>query len=160
MLKAIDKPRKTLSKYAPKIETIKINPSKIGDVIGTGGKTINKIIDETGVKIDIEEDGTVFISGVDAEKMDRAVEIIESLTKDVELNQVYMGKVTKILQFGALVEVLPGKKGFLHISQITTKRVKKVEDELKVGDEILVKVTEIGKEDGKFNLSAKELMKV
>ena len=160
MLKAIDKPRKTLSKYAPKIETIKINPSKIGDVIGTGGKTINKIIDETGVKIDIEEDGTVFISGVDAEKMDRAVEIIESLTKDVELNQVYMGKVTKILQFGALVEVLPGKEGFLHISQISTKRVKKVEDELKVGDEILVKVTEIGKEDGKFNLSAKELMKV
>ena len=160
MLKAIDKPRANLSKYAPKIETLKINPDKIRDVIGAGGKTINKIIDETGVKIDIEDDGTIFISGVDAKKIDRAVEIIESLTKDVELNQTYMGKVTKILQFGALVEVLPGKEGFLHISQISTKRVKKVEDELSVGDEILVKVTEIGKEDGKFSLSAKELMKV
>ena len=160
MLKAIDKPRTNLSKYAPKIETIKINPDKIRDVIGAGGKTINKIIDETGVKIDIEEDGTIFISGIDAVKMDRAIEIIESLTKDVELNQTYMGKVTKILQFGALVEVLPGKEGFLHISQISTKRINKVEDELNVGDEILVKVTEIGKEEGKFSLSAKELMKV
>ncbi len=160
MLKAIDKPRANLSKYAPKIETIKINPNKIGDVIGAGGKTINKIIEETGVKIDIEEDGTVFISGIDSQKIDRAIEIIENLTKDVELNQTYMGKVTKILQFGALVEVLPGKEGFLHISQISTKRVNKVEDELSVGDEILVKVTEISKNDGKFSLTAKGLMEV
>ncbi len=158
MLKAIDKPREKLSKYAPKIETIKINPDRIKDVIGAGGKTINKIIEETGVKIDIEDDGTVFVSGIDAQKIDKALEMIENLTKDVELNGVYMGKVTKILQFGALVEILPGKEGLLHISQISTKRVKKVEDALNVGDDILVKVTEIGKEDGKFSLTAKGLM--
>ncbi len=160
MLKAIDKPRANLSKFAPKIETMKINPDKIRDVIGAGGKTINKIIEETGVKIDIEDDGTVFVSGTDQERLDRAIQIIDSLTRDVELNQVYMGKVTRILQFGALVEVLPGKEGLLHISQISTERVNKVEDVLKVGDDILVKVTEIGKEDGKFSLTAKDLMKV
>ena len=160
MLKAIDKPREKLSKYAPKIETIKVNPEKIRDIIGTGGKTINKIIDETGVKIDIEDDGTVFVAGVEQEKIDRAIEIIESLTRDVELNQVYMGKVTKLLQFGALVEILPGKEGLLHISKISNKRVEKVEDVLSVGDDILVKVIEMNKEDGKFSLTAKDLMKV
>lgn len=160
MLKAIDRPRENLSKYAPKIETIKVNPDKIRDIIGTGGKTINKIIDETGVKIDIEDDGTVFVAGIDQEKIDRAIEIIESLTRDVELNQVYMGKVTKILQFGALVEILPGKEGLLHISKISSERVNKVEDVLSVGDDILVKVIEIGKDDGKFSLTAKDLMKV
>lgn len=160
MLKAIDKPREHLSKYAPKIETIKVNPEKIRDIIGTGGKTINKIIDETGVKIDIEDDGTVFVAGIEQEKIDRAIEIIESLTRDVELNQVYMGKVTKILQFGALVEILPGKEGLLHISKISSERVNKVEDVLSVGDDILVKVIEIGKDDGKFSLTAKDLMKV
>ena len=160
MLKAIDKPRANLSKYAPKIENIKIDPSKIGDVIGAGGKTINKIIDETGVKIDIEDDGTVFVAGTDAEMIDKAINIIKSLTEDIELNKVYMGKVTRILQFGALVEVLPGKEGLLHISQISNERIKKVEDALRVGDDILVKVTEIGKEDGKFSLTAKDLMKV
>jgi polyribonucleotide nucleotidyltransferase len=160
MLKAIDKPREKLSKYAPKIETIKINPDKIRDVIGAGGKVINKIIEETGVKIDIEEDGTVFIAGVEAEKIDRAIQIIEGLTKDVVLNEVYMGKVTKILQFGALVEVLPGKEGLLHISKISNERVNKVEDVLSVGDDILVKVVEMSKEDGKFSLSAKDAMKV
>ena len=160
MLKAIDKPRANLSKYAPKIETMKINPEKISDVIGKGGKTINKIIDETGVKIDIEDDGTVFISGIDQEKLDRAVTIIDGLTKDVKLNETYMGKVTKILQFGALVEILPGKEGLLHISKISNERVNKVEDVLKVGDDILVKVTEINEAEGKFSLSAKDLMKV
>ncbi len=160
MLKAIDKPRPQLSKYAPKIEIIKVNPEKIRDIIGTGGKTINKIIEETDVKIDIEDDGTVYIAGVDQEKLDRAIEIIESLTREVELNQVYMGKVTKIMQFGALVEILPGREGLLHISKISNTRVNKVEDVLKVGDDILVKVTEINKEDGKFSLTAKDLMKV
>lgn len=160
MLKAIDAPRPTLSRYAPKIETIKINPEKIGAVIGSAGKTINKIIEETEVKIDIEDDGTVFVAGVDPEKMDKAIRMIEDLTKEVELNEVYMGKVTKILPFGALVEVLPGKEGLLHISKISSKRVEHVEDVLKVGDDILVKVTEIGKEDGKFSLTAKDLMKV
>lgn len=160
MLKAIDKPRAKLSKYAPKIETIKIHPDKIRDVIGTGGKVINKIIDETGVKIDIEDDGTVFVAGVDQEKLDQAIKIIQDLTADVELNQVYMGKVTKILAFGALVEILPGKEGLLHISKISNERVAKVEDVLSVGEDILVKVTEIGKDDGKFSLTAKDLMKV
>ena len=160
MLKAIDKPRANLSKYAPKIETIKINPDKIRDVIGTGGKTINKIIEETGVKIDIEDDGTVFVSGIEQEMLDKAIGIIDSLTRDVKVNEVYMGKVTKILQFGALVEVLPGKEGLLHISKISNERVKNVEDVLKVGDEILVKVTDTNEEEGKFNLTAKDLMKV
>ncbi len=160
MLKAIDKPRKNVSKYAPKIEVIKINPDKIRDVIGSGGKTINKIIEETHVKIDIEEDGTVYVAGVDQEMLDKAISTIESLTRDVELNEVYMGKVTKILQFGALVEILPGKEGLLHISKISKERINKVEDVLNVGDEILVKVVEINKEEGKFSLSAKDAMKV
>ncbi|MBO5477633.1 MAG: polyribonucleotide nucleotidyltransferase [Clostridia bacterium] len=160
MLKAIDKPRPNVSKYAPKIEVIKINPDRIRDVIGSGGKTINKIIDETHVKIDIEDDGTVYVAGVDQEMLDKAISIIESLTKDVELNEVYMGKVTKLLQFGALVEILPGKEGLLHISKISKERVNKVEDVLAVGDEILVKVVEINKEEGKFSLSAKDAMKV
>lgn len=160
MLKALPEPRPQVSKYAPKIEIIKINPEKIGAVIGSGGKTINKIIDETGVKIDIEDDGTVYVAGVDQEMLDKAITIIESLTKDVELNEVYMGKVTKIFPFGALVEILPGKEGLLHISKISKERVEKVEDVLNVGDEILVKVIELGKEDGKFSLSAKDAMKV
>ena len=160
MLKAIDKPRAHLSKYAPKIEIIKINPEKIRDVIGAGGKTISKIIEETGVKIDIEDDGTVSIAGSEDKNIDRAIEIITTLTREVEIDQVYMGKVTKILQFGALVEVLPGREGLLHISKISNERVNKVEDVLKVGDDILVKVIEIGKEDGKFSLTAKDLMKV
>ena len=159
MLKAIDKPRDHVSKYAPKIETIKINPDRIRDVIGSGGKTINKIIDETGVKIDIEDDGTVFVAGVDQEMLDKAINIIESLTKDVELNETYLGKVTKLLQFGALVEILPGKEGLLHISKISKDRVEKVEDVLSVGDEILVKVVEINEKEGKFSLSAKDAMK-
>ena len=109
---------------------------------------------------DIEDDGTVYVAGVDQEMLDKAISIIESLTKDVELNEVYMGKVTKLFQFGALVEILPGKEGLLHISKISNERVNKVEDVLSVGDEILVKVVEIGKEDGKFSLSAKDAMKV
>lgn len=159
MLKAINKPRTHLSKYAPKIEIIKINPEKIRDVIGTGGKVINKIIEETGVKIDIEDDGTVFVAGVDQEKLDQAIKTIEDITAEVELNKTYMGKVTKILQFGALVEILPGKEGLLHISKISNERVKKVEDVLTVGDDILVKVIDI-ENDGKFSLTAKDLMKV
>ncbi len=160
MLKAIDKPRENISKYAPKIEIIKIDPTKIGDVIGAGGKTINKIIEETKVKIDIEDDGKVFISSTEQEMIDKAINIITSLTEDVELGKTYMGKVTRILQFGALVEILPGKEGLLHISKISNQRINKVEDALKVGDEILVKVIEMNKEDGKFNLTAKDLMKV
>lgn len=159
MENVISKPNEKLSKYAPKVESIKINPDKIRDVIGSGGKVINKIIEETGVKIDIEDDGKIYIAGVEQEKIDKAIEIIMDLTRDIELDQIYNGKVTKILQFGALVEVLPGKEGLLHISKISEERVNKVEDVLKVGDEILVKVIEISKEEGKFNLTAKGLTK-
>ena len=157
MLKAIDKPRDSVSMYAPKIKTIKIDPEKIKDVIGSGGKTINKIIEETGVKIDIEDDGTVFVYCMDEEMIIKALKIIIGLTEDVEQGAVYMGKVTKIMPAFAIVEVLPGKEGLLHISQISKERIAKIEDKLKVGQEIMVKVTEIDKEQGKFKLSSKEL---
>ena len=157
MLKAIDKPRETVSEYAPKIKTIKIDPEKIKDVIGTGGKTINKIIDETKVKIDIEEDGTVFVYGMDEEMILKALKIIVGLTEEVEQGAVYMGKVTKIMPAFAIVEVLPGKEGLLHISQISKERIAKIEDKLKIGDEIMVKVVEVDKEQGRFRLSSKEL---
>ena len=158
MLKCIAEPRKEVSKYAPKIVTMKIDPDKIRDVIGSGGKVINKIIDDTGVKIDIEEDGTVFIYGMEKDMLDKAYDIIIGLTRDVEKGEVYMGKVTKLFPFGALVEVLPGKEGMLHISKISTDRIEKVEDVLEVGQDILVKVIDIDKEQGKFSLSAKDAL--
>ena len=158
MLKCIDKPRKEVSKYAPKIVNMKIDPEKIREVIGAGGKVINKIIEETGVKIDIEEDGTVFIYGTDKKMIDRAYDIIQGLTRDVEKGEVYMGKVTKLFPFGALVEVLPGKEGMLHISKISSERVEKVEDVLELGQDILVKVIDIDNEQGKFSLSAKDAL--
>jgi len=158
MLKCIAEPRKEVSKYAPKIVNMKIDPEKIRDVIGAGGKVINKIIEETGVKIDIEEDGTVFIYGTEKEMIDRAYDIIQGLTKDVEKGEVYMGTVTKLFPFGALVEVLPGKEGMLHISKISSERVAKVEDVLEVGQNVLVKVIDIDKEQGKFSLSAKDAL--
>lgn len=158
MLKCIAEPRKEVSKYAPKIVNMKIDPEKIRDVIGAGGKVINKIIEETGVKIDIEEDGTVFIYGTDKKMIDRAYDIIQGLTREVEKGEVYMGKVTKLFPFGALVEVLPGKEGMLHISKISSERVNKVEDVLELGQDILVKVIDIDKEQGKFSLSAKDAL--
>ena len=157
MLKAIEKPRETVSKYAPKIKTIKIDPEKIKDVIGSGGKTINKIIEDTGVKIDIEDDGTVFVYGMDEEMIIKALSIIIGLTEDVEQGAVYMGKVTKIMPAFAIVEVLPGKEGLLHISQISKERIAKIEDKLSIGQEIMVKVTEVDKEQGKFKLSCKDV---
>ncbi|MEG1705804.1 MAG: polyribonucleotide nucleotidyltransferase [Clostridia bacterium] len=158
MLKEISEPRKELSKYAPRIVTININPDKIRDVIGTGGKVINKIIEETGVKIDIEDTGKVFIAGSDSIMTQKAISIIEGITKDVEVGTVYDGKVTKIIACGAIVEVLPGKEGLLHISKISKTRVNKVEDVLNLGDSIKVKVTDIDKENGKFSLIANELL--
>lgn len=158
MLKTIAEPRKEVSKYAPKIINMKINPEKIGAVIGSGGKVINKIIEDTGVKIDIEDDGTVFIYGMDKDMIEQAKQTIISLTKDIEKGEVYMGKVTKLFAFGALVEVLPGKEGMLHISKISSERVEKVEDVLSVGQEILVKVIDIDREQGKFSLSAKDAL--
>ncbi len=157
MLVAISEPRKELSKYAPKIITMRIDPDKIRDVIGPGGKVINKIIAETGVKIDIEDDGRVFIAASNPESGNKAQKIIESLTKEVKEGEIYMGKVTRLMTFGAFVEILPGKEGLVHISKLDTKRVEKVEDVVSVGDEILVKVTEIDKQ-GRINLSRRHAM--
>ena len=157
MAKAIDKPREELSPYAPRITQITINPEKISEVIGPKGKTINKIIDETGVKIDIEDDGRVFICGLDAEKTKRAIEMIEGIAKDIEAGQVYTGKVVRLMNFGAFVELLPGKEGLVHISQLAHERVEKVEDIVCVGDTIEVKVIEIDKQ-GRINLSRKVLL--
>ena len=154
---AIDKPREELSKYAPRIYTMEVNPEKIGNIIGPGGKIINQIIDETGVKIDIEDDGQVFIAATDSESGKKAVEIIENIVKDVEVGQVYNGKVTKITNFGAFVEILNGKEGLVHISNISHDHVKKVEDVLSVGEQIDVKVMEIDNR-GRINLSRKELL--
>ena len=157
MRKTIDAPRPHLSKYAPKIVTMNINPDKIRDVIGPGGKVITKIIEETGVKIDIEQTGEVFISGIDQEMIDLAQKKISDIVAEIELGQVYKGKVTRILNFGAFVELLPGKEGLLHISHIAHERVNKVEDVLNIGDEVEVKVTEID-EKGRVNVSRKALL--
>jgi len=157
ILKAIPEPRQELSKYAPRIITTSIDPDKIRDVIGPGGKMINKIIAETGVKIDIEDDGRVFVTSPDSEAGMKAIRIIEGIGRDVEPGQVFMGKVMRIMNFGAFVEFLPGKEGLVHISKLDKKRVAKVEDVVNVGDEILVKVMEIDKQ-GRINLSRKDAM--
>ena len=157
MRKTIAAPKPELSKYAPKIVTMNINPDKIRDVIGPGGKIITKIIDETGVKIDIEQTGEVFISGIDAEMIAKAQELINNIVAEAEVGETYTGKVTRIMNFGAFVEVLPGKEGLLHISHIAHERVNKVEDVLNIGDEVTVKVTEID-EKGRVNLSRKALL--
>ncbi len=156
MLKQIDKPRAEISKYAPKIVTTTIKVEKIKDVIGTGGKTINKIIEETGVKIDIEEDGQVFIYSEDTEKANLALEMIEDIVREIEVGGIYYGTVTKIMAFGAFVDVGCGKEGLLHISKISKERIKKVEDVLKVGDKVTVKVYEID-DQGRINLTMKDL---
>lgn len=153
----IESPREEVSSYAPKTSIIQIDPEKIRDVIGTGGKVINKIIADTGVKIDIKEDGTVFVSSPDHDGVNAALKIIEGITKEVQVGEVYLGKVTKITTFGAFVEVLPNKEGLVHISKLAKKRVNKVEDVVTVGDEILVKVVEIDNQ-GRVNLSRKDAL--
>ena len=158
MLATIKEPREQLSQYAPKIITMWIKPDKIRDVIGPSGKQINKIIEETGVKIDIEQDGTVFIGSVDEEMIQRAKKIIEDIVREVEVGEMYLGKVRRIEKFGAFVEIFPGKDGLVHISELAEERVGKVEDVLKLGDELLVKVTEIDKQ-GRVNLSRKAVLK-
>ncbi|MDR0921264.1 MAG: polyribonucleotide nucleotidyltransferase [Lactobacillales bacterium] len=154
----IAEPRKELSKYAPKIETIQIKPEKIKDVIGKGGDTINGIIEETGVKIDIDQDGVVAIASADADMIKKAIKIIEGIVKEIEVGETYLGKVVRIEKFGAFVNLIPGKDGLVHISQLANERVNNVEDVVKLGDEILVKVTEIDKQ-GRVNLSRKALLK-
>lgn len=158
ILRAINQPRENLSKYAPKILTTSIDPDKIRDVIGPGGKVINKIIDETGVKIDIEDDGRVFVSSVDQEAGLKAIQIIEGIGKDIELGLIFSAKVVRIMPFGAFVEFLPGREGLVHISKLDRKRVEKVEDVVKLGDEIIVKVIEVDKKTGKINLSRKDAL--
>lgn len=156
MLQTIDQPRSELSAYAPKVEIMHIKPEKIRDVIGPGGKKINEIIDETGVKLDIEQDGTIFIGAVDQEMINRAREIINEITREAEVDQVYHAKVKRIEKYGAFVELFPGKDALLHISQISKDRINKVEDVLKIGDTIQVKITEIDKQ-GRVNASHKVL---
>ena len=151
MLDTLGQPRSELSPYAPKIIRFTINPDKIREVIGPGGKMINKIIAETGVKIDIEDDGSVFISTPDQEAAEKARHIIEGIAKDIEVGDVYIGKVVRIMNFGAFVELAPGKDGMIHISKLDTKRVEKVEDVVNIGDELEVKVSEIDAQ-GRINL--------
>ena len=151
MLDTIPQPRQNLSKYAPKIITFMINPEKIGEVIGPRGKMINKIVEETGVKIDIEDDGRVFISTADQAAADKAKSMIMGIAKDIEVGDVYTGKVVRIMNFGAFVELVNGKDGMIHISKLDTKRVEKVEDVVKIGDELEVKVSEIDSQ-GRINL--------
>ncbi|MGI5839597.1 MAG: polyribonucleotide nucleotidyltransferase [bacterium] len=158
MLDVLSAPRPDLSPYAPRIITLEIDPEKISDVIGPGGKVIKRIIAETNVKIDVEDDGRIFIAAINPTDGEKAVRWIERLTQDVEVGKVYTGRVTRLMNFGAFVEVLPGKEGLVHISQLAEERVGKVEDVVAVGDEITVKVTEIDRQ-GRVNLSRKEVLR-
>ncbi|MFD1204197.1 MULTISPECIES: polyribonucleotide nucleotidyltransferase [Sporosarcina] len=158
MLSTISTPRGQLSKYAPKIIMIRINPDKIRDVIGPGGKVINKIIEETNVKIDTEQDGTIYISSPDSEMNEKAKKMIEDIVREAKVGEYYLGKVKRIEKFGAFLEIFPGKDGLLHISEIQEERTKAVEDVLKMGDELLVKVIEIDNQ-GRVNLSRKVVLK-
>ena len=155
MKPCIAEPRKEISKYAPKIAQIQINPSKIGDVVGKQGKTINKIIEDTGVKIDISEEGLVSVSGTDQAMIDKAVDIIRGITIEIEAGMVMQGKVVRILEFGAFVELAPGKDGMVHISKLSDSRVEKVEDVVKVGDDVTVKVIKVDPIKGRIDLSMK-----
>jgi polyribonucleotide nucleotidyltransferase len=159
MMEAIQQPRSNLSQYAPKIMTMQINPDRIRDVIGAGGKIINKIIEETGVKIDIEQDGRVFIASTNEEMNQKARGIIEGIVRQVEVGEIYVGTVKRIEKFGAFVEILPNKEGLVHISQLSTERVAKCEDVIAIGDSITVKVTEIDQQ-GRINLSRKATLTV
>jgi polyribonucleotide nucleotidyltransferase len=157
MLAEIEAPRAEMSPYAPRIISMQIDPDKIRTVIGPGGKTINRIIAETGVKIDIDDTGLVYIAAPDMEAANAGVREIELLTKDVEVGETYEGTVTRIMNFGAFIEILPGKEGLLHISKMAKHRVEKVEDEMNIGDKVTVKVTEIDSQN-RINLSRKELL--
>ena len=154
MNEEISEPRAELSPYAPRIMTMTINPDKIRDVIGSGGKVINKIIEETGVKIDIEDDGTIYIASEDGVAADKAKAIIEDIVKEVEVGEVYTGEVVRIMNFGAFVSLPGGKDGLIHISKLAKERVKSVEDVVKLGDVVTVKVVEID-DKGRINLSRK-----
>jgi polyribonucleotide nucleotidyltransferase len=157
MAETITQPREALSPYAPLVLSIKINPEKIGAVIGPGGKNIRGITEATNTKIDIEDDGTVLISSVDQDGARRAREIIERMTAEAKIGDIYLGKVVRIMPFGAFVELFPGKDGLVHISELETHRVEKVEDVVQMGDEINVMVTEVDPQ-GKISLSRKAVL--
>jgi len=154
MNQTINKPRPDISPYAPRILTIKINPDKIRDIIGPGGKTIRKITEETNTVIDIEDDGTVNVASPDRDSCQRALDIIKELTREVQVGEVYSGKVKKVTNFGAFVEILPGQEGLVHISELDVSRIGKVEDICRPGDSLTVKVLGID-EHGKISLSRK-----
>jgi len=158
MAETIKEPRAELSPYAPRILTFKINPDKIRDVIGSGGKTINGIIAQTGVKIDIEDDGTVYIASPDQAAATEAKRIIDGIVKDIEVGDVYLGKVVGIKEFGAFINLTPGKDGLLHISRMAKERVNKVEDVMNLGDQVLVRVIDIDAKTGKISLTRKDLL--
>ena len=157
ILTAIPEPRSELSPYAPRLTTIHINPEKIGAIIGPGGKTIRALQDEYNVKIDVEDDGTVFVAAIEGAGADRALEQIEALTKEAELGEIYTGKVVRTTDFGAFVEILPGTDGMVHISQLADFHAERVEDVAQVGDEIMVMVTDISS-DGKIRLSRQAVL--
>jgi polyribonucleotide nucleotidyltransferase len=158
MKETIAEPRKELSPYAPKILTLTINPEKIRDVIGPQGRVINKIIEETGVKIDIEQDGRIYIASVDQQANLRAKQIIEDLVREVVVGQTYLGTVKRVEKYGAFIELFAGKEGLCHISQLAEERVAKTEDVVSIGDKVEVKVTEID-DQGRINLSRKAVLK-
>jgi polyribonucleotide nucleotidyltransferase len=157
LLAAIPAPRAETSEYAPRMESIRINPEKIGALIGPGGKNVRGIQDRTGVKIDIQEDGTVFVAGMDGATVSLALDEIRGLTEDVEIGRVYTGKVTRIEPYGAFVELMPGKEGLVHISQLADYRVNSVEDEVQLGDEVMVMVTDVDP-GGKVRLSRQAVL--
>ena len=157
MEEAIKEPRADISPYAPRIQTIQIPVDKIRDVIGPGGKTIRAIVEETGAKIDIDDSGQVNIASSNAEALKKAIDIVRNLTKRAEEGDIYLGKVKRIMDFGAFVEILPGTEGLVHISQLENRRVEKVTDVLQEGDEVMVKVLSID-QSGKIRLSRKEAL--
>jgi polyribonucleotide nucleotidyltransferase len=157
MTATISASRSELSPYAPRITTMKIPVDKIRDVIGSGGKTIRQIVAETGTEINVEDDGTIQIASTSGEAAQKAIRWIEGLTKDVEVGKEYLGKVTRIMNFGAFVEIMPGKEGLVHISQLADYRVPRVEDVVSIGDELMVVVTEIDRM-GRINLSRRAAM--
>jgi len=155
MEKAMPTPRKDVSSYAPRIVTLHIKPDKIREVIGPGGKVIRGLVEQTGCKIDIEDDGTVLIASADGTAMEKAISMIQAITAEPEVGKIYDGVVRKIVEFGAFVEIMPGTDGLLHISQISSERIRRVEDVLHEGDEIKVKVLDVDR-SGKIRLSMRE----
>jgi len=156
MKKAMPQARAELSSYAPRIVTLKIRPDKIRDVIGPGGKVIRSIVEESGAKIDVEDDGTIFVASADGEAMKKAIDRINSITAEAEIGKIYKGRVRKVMDFGAFVEILPGTDGLVHISQLANHRVAQVTDVVNEGDEIYVKVLEVDPKSGKIRLSLRE----